>query len=127
MRAIFLLLADRFFRLGIIAAARWLMMLVVGLVTVILSGQAQAATIIVDPAAPALTNVTSLGAWDVDGDFESWTTTSITSPTVSSGILSGTGSAATAQLSKLNFASGPNLDLGAVRILSCFPINLSST
>lgn len=73
---------------------------------------AGAVSIAVDPATPALTNYAGLGEWNTDGDFESWTTTAVTGATVSGGTLNGTGSAATAQISKLNFASGPDLDLG---------------
>ena len=72
----------------------------------------RAAVITVDPASPALTNATSLAEWNTDGDFESWTTTLVSGATVAGGTLSGTGSVTTAQITKLNFADGPNLDLG---------------
>jgi hypothetical protein len=69
-------------------------------------------TLLVDPVSPALTNYTSLGEWNTDGNFESWTATQITNALVTNGILSGSASGSDSQLAKLNFAGGPDLDLG---------------
>ncbi len=100
MRSLKFIPRSRFWKLGclwLLAASGW---------------SALATTITVDPVTPALTNSTGLGEWNTDGDFESWTTTSVTSASVAGGTLSGTGSADTAQISKLSFAGGPDLDLG---------------
>src|ERR1035437_209451 len=68
--------------------------------------------IVVDPAGPPLTNYTSLAEWNTDGNFENWTSNQVSSATVLSGILSGTANGSAPQLAKLNFAGGPDLDLG---------------
>jgi hypothetical protein len=72
----------------------------------------QAAAIQIDPVAPALTNVTGLAEWNTDGNFESWTASGVSGATVSGGSLTATGSTATVQLSRLNIAAGPDLELG---------------
>lgn len=73
-------------------------------------------SITIDPAI-ALTNYTGMGEWNTDGNFENWTTTGVSGATVANGMLSGTGNATTVQLSLLNFANGPDLDLGTNDIL----------
>lgn len=60
----------------------------------------------------ALTNYTGLGEWNTNGNFENWTTAGVSGAVVLGGTLSGTGSAATAQISLLNITNGPDLDLG---------------
>jgi hypothetical protein len=68
-------------------------------------------TLVVDPVSPALTNYTSLGEWNTDGNFESWTTSQITNSTVAAGLLTGSASGLDSSIQKLNFAGGPDLDL----------------
>ncbi len=70
-----------------------------------------ASNIVVDPVAPALTNFVTIGGWETNGNFESWTTSGIAGATVFDGAIGGTASGANPQLSRLNFA-GPDLDLG---------------
>ena len=65
----------------------------------------------VDPATP-LTNYWSGGEWNVDGDFEGWSTGQITNAVVAGGTLTGSASGTDSQLSRLAFAGGADLDLG---------------
>lgn len=67
--------------------------------------------IVVDPVT-SLTNYTSLAEWNTNGNFESWTSNQVSSATVLGGILSGTANGSAPQVAKLNFAGGPDLDLG---------------
>src|SRR3954463_11481715 len=69
-------------------------------------------SLLVDPASPALTNYTSLGEWNTDGNFESWTTGQITNIAVAGGLLAGGASGTDSQLLRTNIAGGPDLDLG---------------
>jgi carbonic anhydrase/acetyltransferase-like protein (isoleucine patch superfamily) len=76
--------------------------------------QARALVVQVDPAVP-LTNATSLAEWNTDGDLDGWSASGMTGTTVSNGVLSATddGTFTVApQLQKLNFAAGPDLDMG---------------
>ena len=50
--------------------------------------------------------------WNTNGSLESWTTSGVTSPAVSGGVLSGTTNNTDPQIIRSNFPSGPNLDLG---------------
>jgi carbonic anhydrase/acetyltransferase-like protein (isoleucine patch superfamily) len=68
--------------------------------------------IVVDPIGPVLTNYTSLGEWDADGNFDGWATGQITDAGVSNGVVSGMAGGNAPQLTRLNFAGGPDLDLG---------------
>src|SRR5215475_9594836 len=68
-------------------------------------------TVTIDPVV-ALTNYTSLGEWNTDGNFEGWSTGQITNAVVAGGNLSGGASGTDSQLLKTNFAGGPDLDLG---------------
>jgi carbonic anhydrase/acetyltransferase-like protein (isoleucine patch superfamily) len=70
----------------------------------------QLGSVTVDPTVP-LTNYTSLGEWNTDGNFENWTTSQVSSASVSNGILSATASGSDPYLALLNFANGPDLDL----------------
>ncbi len=65
--------------------------------------------IVVDPATP-LTGTYAV-EWNTDTDFEGWTTSQVTSATVSSGRFSGTTSGTSPRVIRSNF-SGPDLDLG---------------
>ena len=71
---------------------------------------ARAALVTVDPMVP-LTNYWSVD-WNVDGDLAGWTTSQITNVAVAGGLLTGNASGIDAQISLLNFGSGPDLDLG---------------
>jgi hypothetical protein len=68
--------------------------------------------IVVDPVPTGLTNVTVLGDWNTNGDFESWSVSQVAGAQVTGGVLSGTASGTDSQVSRLNFANGPDLDLG---------------
>ena len=70
----------------------------------------QAATVVVDPTVP-LTNYWSGGEWTTDGNFGGWITTQISGATVSGGLLTGTASGGDPQMSLLNAAGGPDLEL----------------
>ena len=84
-----------------------------GLLLLVAPSLAAAATnIVVDPASPTLTNYTSLGEWNVDGNFDGWSTGSVATASVSGGVFSGTAGGTSPILAKLNFAGGPDLDLG---------------
>lgn len=72
---------------------------------------ADAAVVTVDPTTP-LTNYWSGGEWNTDDDFEGWTPTQITNAGVTNGVLTATASGTDSQVSRLNFASGADLDLG---------------
>ena len=71
-----------------------------------------AATINVDPAAPALTNYTTLGDWNTDGNFEGWTLSQCTTQVVSNGVLAAVSGGVNPHVDLSNLASGPDLDLG---------------
>ena len=43
--------------------------------------------IVIDPVGPALTNYTSLGEWNTDGNFDGWTTGQIMDAGVSNGVV----------------------------------------
>jgi carbonic anhydrase/acetyltransferase-like protein (isoleucine patch superfamily) len=70
----------------------------------------QAATVAVDPTTP-LTNYWSGGEWSTDGNFDGWTTTQISGATVAGGLFTGTASGSDPQVSLLNIAGGPDLEL----------------
>lgn len=69
-----------------------------------------AITVTVDPAVP-LTNYWSGGEWNADGNFENWSSNQVSSATVSGGVLAGVAGGSDPQISLLNFANGPDLDL----------------
>ncbi|HYG23810.1 MAG TPA: DUF6055 domain-containing protein [Verrucomicrobiae bacterium] len=68
--------------------------------------------IVVDPVSPPLTNFVILASWETNGALAGWTMAGIASATVTNGVLSGAASGSHPQLSRLNFANGPNLNLG---------------
>ncbi|MES2476602.1 MAG: LamG-like jellyroll fold domain-containing protein [Verrucomicrobiota bacterium] len=70
-----------------------------------------ASSVLIDPPI-SQTNATGMGEWNTDGNLESWTTGGASGVAVSAGTLSGTGSAATVQVSKTGIVGGPDLDLG---------------
>lgn len=82
----------------------------------IASGQPRAPggyiTLQVDPEGPALTNYTSLGEWNTDGNFGGWATAQVSNAVVSGGVLTGTASGSDSQLTRFSMAGGPDLDLG---------------
>jgi hypothetical protein len=86
------------------SALRWLLLAV--------ASTAPAINLTVDPASSALTNYTSLGEWDTDGNFESWMTAQLPGATVTNGAISGVASASDPQFSRLSIVSGPDLDSG---------------
>jgi carbonic anhydrase/acetyltransferase-like protein (isoleucine patch superfamily) len=65
----------------------------------------------VDPTI-LLSNYTSLGEWNTNGNFDHWTTTNVSGAAVSGGLLTGTSSGGDPQLALLNLTNGPDLDLG---------------
>ncbi|HEX9047169.1 MAG TPA: hypothetical protein VF988_09100, partial [Verrucomicrobiae bacterium] len=65
----------------------------------------------IDPATPALTNYTSLGEWNTNGNFDKWSTAQVSGAAVSGGILSGIASGSNPQLTLVHLANGPDLDL----------------
>lgn len=68
-------------------------------------------TVVVDPPL-ALTNYTALGEWNTNGNFQNWTTASVSVATVSGGGLSGTASGSNPQvLLTGRGTNGPDLDL----------------
>ncbi len=111
MRAINLFSTDSFSVRGVIATVGRLLAGVV-LVAFSFLVSARAATVVVDPITPALTNATVLGAWDTDGNFEGWTTFGISGWSVAGGFLNATGSLTSAQLNRLTIAGGPDLNFG---------------
>ena len=78
--------------------------------SILLPLSASALPIVVDPATPL--SGTFAVEWNTNGNFESWTTSQVTSATVSGGILSGTTNGTDPLVSRSNFGSGPDLDLG---------------
>ncbi len=68
-------------------------------------------TVTIDPVV-ALTNYTSLGEWNTDGNFDNWSTAQVSGATVSAGLLSGAASSSDPQITLIHLgASGPDLDL----------------
>ena len=68
-------------------------------------------TVTIDPAV-ALTNYTTLGDWNTDGNFENWSTAQVTGAAVFGGLLSGTAGGTDPQIMLTGLgAGGPDLDL----------------
>ena len=66
---------------------------------------------LIDPTV-ALTNYTSLGEWNTNGNLEGWNTSQISGSTVAGGVLSGTASGNDPQVTLTGLSSnGPDLDL----------------
>src|SRR5258708_7245988 len=70
----------------------------------------QLGSVSVDPVT-ALTNYTSLGEWNTDGNFEGWTTNQLSDAAVTNGVLTGTAGGSDPQIALLNLGSGPDLEL----------------
>jgi carbonic anhydrase/acetyltransferase-like protein (isoleucine patch superfamily) len=75
-------------------------------------GQVTYSNLVVDPVGPPLTNYTSLGEWNVDGNFENWNTADMSNTVVLTGALTGTASGTDARLMVQNIVGGADLDLG---------------
>lgn len=82
-----------------------------GLVSAWPGSSSFAVTVVVDPAT-ALINYWSGGEWNVDGDFEGWSTAQMTNAAVVGGVLTGSASGTDSQIARLNFVGGADLDLG---------------
>ena len=68
-------------------------------------------TVTTDPVV-ALTNYTTLGDWNTDGNLDGWSATQVGGATASGGLLSGTASGTDPQVTLTGLgASGPDLDL----------------
>jgi carbonic anhydrase/acetyltransferase-like protein (isoleucine patch superfamily) len=68
-------------------------------------------TVAIDPSV-ALTNYTSLGEWNTDGNLGGWSTAQISATAVSGGALNGTASGTDPQITLTGLgAGGPDLDL----------------
>lgn len=89
----------------------WHTLVLVALLGLAAAARADVNPLAVDPPSPALTNYTSLGEWNVSGDFEGWTTAQLAATSVAGGVLAGTPSGANPQVMLLNLANGPDLDL----------------
>jgi hypothetical protein len=69
-----------------------------------------AAAVTVDPIVPLMNYWGP--EWNTNGDFQSWSLTQVTNAAATNGTLAGVASGTDPQISLLNFAAGPDLDLG---------------
>jgi carbonic anhydrase/acetyltransferase-like protein (isoleucine patch superfamily) len=73
---------------------------------------ANAASISIDPATPALTNYLSLAEWNTNGNIEGWSVSQVSNAVVAGGALSGTATNTDPQVYRSAMTNGPDLDLG---------------
>ena len=71
----------------------------------------QLGSVTVDPAGPTLTNYTSLGEWNTNGNFDGWTTVQVSNTVISGGLLTSTASGHEPQLILSVPGIPPDLDL----------------
>jgi carbonic anhydrase/acetyltransferase-like protein (isoleucine patch superfamily) len=71
----------------------------------------QLGSLTVDPVSPALTNYTSLGEWNTNGNFDGWTTVQVSNTVISGGVLTSTASGKEPQLILTVSGVPPDLDL----------------